>query len=250
MSISKKIRKRVHSKSPLELFSFDHIVRPSESHSAIAKELSRLSANGSIKRLRNGVYYKPKESRFGEIRPSERNVLKYLLHDEKGKRIGYISGARLYNQLGLSSQISGVITIAGNEDKRSGDFAGLRVRYVKAYGKVGKDDINLMQLLDAIKDVGKILDSKVSESLLTLYKIIQRLSTDKKKELVEISQNYPPRVKAVVGALMSNIWKSNSNNKILLDKLKQDIVNSSRFEYPNVNNIFNKAHLWNIYEAA
>lgn len=250
MNISEKIRKRVQSRNPLELFSFDHIGKSNESHSAIAKELSRMCASGSIKRLKNGVYYKPKMSRFGEISPSENDVLKYLLFDERGKRIGYISGARLHNQLGFTSQVSGVITIASNIEKRSINFAGLRIRYVKAYGRINRDDISLLQLLDTLKDVDKIFDANISESIHVLFKMIQRLSPDKKKELIQIAQNYPPRVRAIVGAIMSDIWKSHSENNYLLDNLKKEIVNTSRFEYPNINHLLNNANHWNIYEPA
>lgn len=45
------------------------------------------------------------------------------------KQIGYVSGLRLYNSLGLTSQVSGVIEIASTEKKRSLKFAGLRIHY-------------------------------------------------------------------------------------------------------------------------
>lgn len=247
MSVSESIRKRVQVRKALELFSFDHIAKPNESHVAIAKELSRMHANGIIMRLRNGAYYKPKISRFGKIKPSEKDVLNYLLFNH-GKRVGYVSGARLYNSLGLTSQVSGVITIAYNREKRSGKFGGLRIGYVKSYGQIGKDDVYLMQLLDAIKDINKILDTSVRVNLNSIYQLILQLSSEEKKELVQIAQNYPPRVRAVVGAMMSNIWKTSIENKDLLENLRIGIVNTNRFEYPNVNMILNNTQDWYIYE--
>ena len=247
MNVSDNIRKRVKAKSQLELFSLDSIAKESESHLAISKVLGRMCANGDIKRLRNGIYYKPKQSRFGEIKPAERNILRFLLF-EKGKQVGYVSGERLYNTLGLTSQVPSVITIATNQSKRSGKFAGLNIRYVKANGQVSKDDIHLLRILDAVKDVDKVLDNSLTDSLNTLYQIIKELAHHEKKELVRIAQNYPPRVKALVGGMMNNIW--NNKYKKALEPLHASIVNTSKFEYPINQNIIQNPKHWNIYETA
>jgi predicted transcriptional regulator of viral defense system len=248
MNTSKKIRRRIKAKNALELFSFDNIVKENESHTAVSKELSRMCSKGEIKRLKNGVYYKPKMSKYGEITPSERQIIIFLSFN-KNKQVGYISGERLYNNLGLTSQVSGIVTIATNEERRSGEFAGLRVRYVKAYGRVDKDNVRLMQILDTIKDVDKILDTSVEESLTAIYHIIQELSAQEKKDLVRIAKNYPSRVIAILGAMMSNIWKTQTKNRDLLESLRSEIPNTTKFDYPNSHNILNNARDWNIYDT-
>ncbi len=249
MRVSKKIRQRINARKELELFSFGHIVKKDESHAAIAKELSRLYSKGVIHRLHKGVYYKPKESRFGQIKPSENDIIQYLLF-EKGKQVGYISGERSYNYLGLTSQVPSVVTIATNQNKRSGKFANLNVRYVKAYGQVGKDDPKLLRILDSIKEIDRILGASISKSLNSLYQIIKDLSPSKKKELVRIVDNYPPRVKALVGAMMSRIWENKSDYKLLLRPLKNGIPNTSKFEYSTINNLLNNTKEWNLHDPA
>lgn len=248
MNNSKKVRSRVDVMGKLELFSIDDIVKEGDSQLAVMKELSRLYANGEIKRLRKGIYYKPKESRFGELEPAERNILKYLLYD-KGKRVGYVSGQRTFNYLGLTSQIPSVITIASDQPRRSSDFAGMRIRYVKAYGNVHRDDIRLLQILDSLKDVDKIFDARVSESLYVLSILISRLSNQEKKSLIEIAKSYPPRVRALVGAMLSKIWENNPKELQSLISLRSKIQDSSRFEFPNSNKVFKEANNWNIYDS-
>jgi len=249
MSISQKVRHRVHAKRPLQLFSFDQMVHKDENHSAIAKELSRLYSNGVINRLKPGVYYKPKESRFGNLKPSENDILKYLLF-EKGKRIGYVSGMRLYNGLGLTSQVSGVIEVASNESKRSFVLAGLRIRYIKAYGRIDKDDLLLMQLLDVIKDLNRIPDARINESLHLVSQKVVQLSLEKQRELVKVAAKYPARVKALVGAMMAKIWERKPLEKELLVNLRKEIVNTSRFQFPIASSILHNTSKWNIYEPA
>jgi hypothetical protein len=249
MSFSKNVRSRISAKNNLELFSFNDIVKKDDSQLAVMQELSRLCAKGDIERLRNGIYFKPKESRFGVLKPSESDMLKFLLFD-KGKRIGYVSGQRSFNYLGLTSQIPSVITIATDQQKRSGVFAGLRIRYVKAYGRVSKDDVRLLQILDSLKDVDKILDARVSESLRILSDHISKLSDIEKRDLIRIAQSYPARVKALVGAIMSRIWENNPKGLELLILLRAKIKDASRFEYPNKNKVLREIKYWNIYETA
>ena len=50
---------------------------------AAAKAIERLIAKGVAKRVSNGVFYKPKKSVFGELKPSEDELLKQYLF-EKG----------------------------------------------------------------------------------------------------------------------------------------------------------------------
>lgn len=111
------------------------------------------------------------------------------------KQIGYVSGLRLYNSLGLTSQVSGVIEIASNEKKRSLKFAGLRIRYVKAYGRVNKDDVSLMQLLDAIKDIYNIPDASVLLcQVFTCIYLTSKLAKTIQRELISAvkeTQVYP-----------------------------------------------------------
>ena len=49
--------------------------------SAAAKALSRMAARGVIKRYKKGMYYKPKQTIFGEIKPSEEELLKSYLFE-------------------------------------------------------------------------------------------------------------------------------------------------------------------------
>lgn len=248
MSISEKIRKRVQAKDELELFSFDQVAKQNESHAAISKELSRMCAKGAIKRLMYGIYYKPKISRFGDMKPSENNILKFLLFNN-GKQVEYISGDRLYNKLGLTSQVSGVITIASNCEKGPTKFSNLRIRYVKAYDKVEKNNIHLLQLLDALKDIGNIPDSNISNNLTVLYSKLKELSFEDQEALIRIVKKYPPRVKALAGSMMEKIWERKLKPSSELDKLKSSIIDSTKFTYPINYNVLKNPISWNIRES-
>ena len=67
MTFAESIRRRVQAMQPLELFSRDSVSKQGESTLAVAQELSRLHASGQLTRARQGIYFRPKKSRFGEL---------------------------------------------------------------------------------------------------------------------------------------------------------------------------------------
>jgi hypothetical protein len=200
MTFAESIRRRVQAMQPLELFSRDSVSKQGESTLAVAQELSRLHASGQLTRARQGIYFRPKKSRFGERYPSEADVIKFLLF-RRGKQTGYLTGARLYNRLGLTTQVSGVIEVASHETRRSGEFLGCRVRFVKAYGAINAKEIPLLEILDAVKDLNQIPGASPQEALPLIARMIQKLSEQDQKRLAQLAQSYPPRVSATLGYL-------------------------------------------------
>jgi len=69
----------------------------------IERILSRLVLVGEIKRIRRGIYYIPEVSRWGEVPPSQSNIIKAL---SRAYETDFISdGANALYQLGLTQQV-------------------------------------------------------------------------------------------------------------------------------------------------
>ena len=66
-----------------------------------------MSKQGSLVHLTKGLYYRPKKSRFGTVPISEKEIISHYTNDGRGIVIGY----SLYNQKGLTTQISKRIEI-------------------------------------------------------------------------------------------------------------------------------------------
>lgn len=75
------------------------------------KTLERMSKQGTLVHLTKGLYYRPKMSRFGIIPISEKEIVSHYTDGGKGIVIGY----RLYNQKGLTTQISKRIEVLSSE---------------------------------------------------------------------------------------------------------------------------------------
>lgn len=74
---------------------------------AFYKTMERLSKSGKLIHLTKGVYCRPKKTRFGTIPISEDEIANYYLENHRGILVGY----RMFNQKGITTQISKQIEI-------------------------------------------------------------------------------------------------------------------------------------------
>ncbi len=73
------------------------------SMATVERVLSRLVMSGEIKRIRRGIYYIPENSRWGEVPPSQSNIIKAL---SRSMNTDFIpDGANALYQLGLTQQV-------------------------------------------------------------------------------------------------------------------------------------------------
>jgi hypothetical protein len=96
------------------VFTCSDFIERVENKEALVKALNRLAVSGRIVKLAKGRYYKPEQSPFGELPPSQYQVVKDLL-ESKGKVLGYLTGLSIYNSLGLTTQVGRIIQIGRNE---------------------------------------------------------------------------------------------------------------------------------------
>lgn len=120
------------------------------------------------------------------------------------KTIGYVTGIAAFNSLGLTSQVSNTIMIARGSNQPTKDIFGFKVRFVKRSFIFTRDDVKLLQILDALKDIKKIPDTTVRESLKILITNLEKLKADELQQMIRLAQRYPPSTRALVGAIIEN----------------------------------------------
>ena len=95
----------------------------------VSRALRQLIQTGKIRKYAKGRFYKPQQSIFGTLPPSEGWIVQDYLMD--GKRIiGYLTGQYVYSKLGLSTQISSAYTIGSNTYRRTIQRNGIKIRFV------------------------------------------------------------------------------------------------------------------------
>lgn len=202
---------------------------------AVALTLSRLVRRGVVKRLGRGKYFVPKKSRFGSLGPSDSQIIKWVVKRERG----YVSGLTAYNAMGLTTQVSNVVTVSGSRYNRNATLGKLKLRYVKSRVPVKKENVFLLQLLDAIRDMKKIPDTSVKEIIIKLKHILFDLNARQTRDLISLAKYYRPFVKAMVGAILEEKKVDE------LDGLKKDINPLTVFKISLSENILPYKKHWN-----
>lgn len=113
-SLTKRITEKIRSFPQDVSFGYGELGLSKQEYSSAAKVLERQQKKGTIKKLSKGLFYKPKQTLFGEKMPDEEQILKPYLY-ANGQRIAYVTGAYLYNQLGLTTQVPATIQIASRD---------------------------------------------------------------------------------------------------------------------------------------
>lgn len=221
------------------VFTYADFVSDTKQKEAIIKALNRMVAAGKIAKLAKGKYYKPEDSSFGKLLPSQNEIVKDLLEKE-GEVIGYLTGYSIYNQLGLTTQVSNTIQIGKNEVRPQFKRERYTISFVKQKNTITKGNIPLLQILDVIRYLKKIPDASPSSVCKRLLAIIKDLTQKEKKSLVELALKYPPSVRAFLGAVLEEI-----GNASLTESLRKSLNPISIYKLPAAK-MLKSTEAWNI----
>lgn len=202
MNIATQIASSINLIPEGKTFGYSQLNIAQQDFTTAAKAIERLYKKGVIKKLSKGVFYRPKQSIFGELRPSESEILKDFLYED-GKRIAYVTGSYLYNRLGLTTQLTHIIRVASFSKTISINRGNIVAKPVKSYALVTEENYQLLGILDAFKDIKIIPDVDFDEALGRLSRIVSNLEEKGAlSELVRYALVYPPRARALLGALL------------------------------------------------
>lgn len=174
---------------------------------AIIKALNRMVASGKIMKLARGKYYKPETTPFGNLQPDQKQVVKDLL-ETNGKVTGYLTGYSVYNQLGLTTQVSNTIQIGRNQTRPSFKRERYTISFINQANTITKENIPLLQLLDALRYIKKIPDAGIETSCRRLLSIISELCESEKQTMVRLALKYPPATRALLGAILDQLQQN------------------------------------------
>lgn len=207
---------------------------------AVIKALNRMVAAGKIAKLAKGKYYKPEQTVFGTLQPNQAQVVKDLLEDN-GKITGYLTGYSMYNVLGLTSQVSNTIQIGKNEVRPSFKRERYTIAFVKQKNNITKDNISLLQILDAIRTIKKIPDATIATSCKRFIAILKEIPEKDKKILVRLALKYAPVTRALLGAMLDELQQSG------LAKPLYDSLNPiTKYKLSGASKVLSATIKWNI----
>jgi hypothetical protein len=222
------------------VFTYEDLSTEVEKKEAIIKALNRMVEAGKLSKLAKGKYFKPENTPFGKLQPKQKQVVKDLL-EENGKPIGYLTGFSIYNSLGLSTQISNTIQIGRKDVRPSFKRDRYRITFLKQKNTISKENIPLLQLLDAIRHIKKIPDSSVPNSCKRLLAIVADLKDRDVSTMVKLAMKYPPATKALLGAILDQLQKSTP-----AQQLYNSLNPITKYKIDGVDKVLSNTQKWNI----
>jgi hypothetical protein len=218
MALATQIRDRIKQLPEGKTFGYADLRIAKENYTTAAKTLERLQKAGLIKRVSRGLFYKPEQTVFGELEPDYNELIRPYLF-ENGKRVAYETGTSLYNRLGLTTQLAFRTKIASRGKRITINRGPLKADAVKSYAEVTDGNYKILGLLDAFKDIKRIPDCSVEQGVRRLSAILKELSELQTESLIKYALVYPPRVRALVGAVLQHIGYTGDG----LGKLKDSL---------------------------
>ncbi len=171
---------------------------------SVNKVLENLTKARKIRRMSKGRYYKTKITEFGEQLPDSYQIVKDLLV-ENGKMIGYITGYQVFNELGLTTQLSAILQIGTIKDKKSIKRSYYRIKFVKQWNPITKENIPLLQLLDCLRFFKIIPDAMPADSCQRMLYLLSKLNYDQREKIKKLAIKYSPQAIALLGTMLETL---------------------------------------------
>jgi hypothetical protein len=222
------------------VFTYIDFITEVNKKEAVIKALNRMVASGKIAKLSKGKYYKPENTPFGNLQPTQTQVVKDLLED-KGKVTGYLTGYSIFNQLGLTTQVSNIIQIGKNQVRPNFKRERYTISFVKQKNGITKENIPLLQILDAIRYIKKIPDATIESSCRRFLAILRNLSEKESGSLARLALKYPPAVRALLGALLDELQQTH-----LAEMLLRSLNPITKYKLAGAEKAISATEKWNI----
>lgn len=224
---TKKIREYIEIAPKNELIeasSLHHEKFTEIPEAAFYKAFERLCKSKKLVHLTNGLYYKPKESRFGQIPISDKVIAQHYMRNGKGIIIGY----HLYNEKGITTQVGKNIEVLSNTVRNQKKTAG-NVRIQKVGIEFTSKNIPVVEAFEILQNYSKIQDANI-KGLVSYMKDFSAKYSDAAAEEVLENRKYKKSTIAFMKEFLDHQKVSNGLGKYL-SKL-------SNYAIPNVEELY------------
>lgn len=222
------------------IFTYSDLTSEVKNKEAAIKALNRLTASGKIIKISKGKYYKPENTPFGHLQPNRAQIVKDLL-EENGKIVGYLTGSSIYNQLGLTTQVSNTIQIGKNQVRPNFKRERYRISFILQKNTITKENIPLFQILDSIRYIKKIPDTTPERSCKRFLAILKSLSLKETNTIIRLALKYPPSTRALLGALLEELQQNSLTHPLL-----KSLNPITKYKIPGATNSLSTTQKWNV----
>ncbi len=183
---------------------------PGKSREAVRQEMKKLTDEGKVERLYNGVYYRSYQTILGtKGKVSMDKFIQKRYLEVNGEVTGYITGLQLANMYGFTTQNPSCYEVCSNEastKQRKLDIDGRQLILYKPVADVSRENKGALQFLDFMSTVDKYSEVSGDEFVFKLRAFTDSIGVDFGQVKRYISL-FPDRVYRNIyqGGLMSEL---------------------------------------------
>ncbi len=218
------------------VFTYTDFVNEVKKKEAVVKALNRMVAAGKISKLSKGKYYKPEKTVFGDLQPNQREIVKDLL--EVDRKIVYLTGFSIYNQLGLTTQVKNTIEIGKNEVRPNFKRGKYNISFIRQKNTITKILFLYCKYWMQFAILKKF--ELISSACMRFIGIFKGL-TEKDRSTVRLSQKYSPATRALLGAIFDEIGDNSFS-----DLLQKSLNPITKYKLSGANKALSTTEKWNI----
>ena len=187
------------------------------------KTLERMSKAGKLNKAAKGVYYLPKNSRFGPVPLSEEDIILAFTKENTGTVVGY----SLYNQLGLTTQIPKITKVlSASLETQTKTIQNVAVFYSPLW--FSREVEYMVHTLDVLQNLGQIQDLN-RHALISYCEIMAETYDQSVFDEVITKQKYSKSTIAFLQSILNFYNKENGLSKYL--------SSLSAYKFPRIENL-------------
>ena len=240
MTISATVNQTIDKIPPGKTFGYEVFPQYLNTPYAVIRAVGRRVEKQQLTRMSKGLFYVPMQGLLGEVPVTDEERLRDFLF-KQGRRVGYITGAALYNRLGLSTQIPKTIKIASNRAPQTKDFGTVRIKLIRARAPIAESTLPFLELLDVLRDARQVQGTDVGEVLRFLAQRLADLTPTQSKKTQKLALDY---YNAGTRALLAVLLTRNQDE--IQPSLRTSLNPTTRFEVGLDPAEWPEARAWNI----
>lgn len=193
------------------------------------KTFERLVAAGTLVRVAKGLYYRPKESKFGKVPISEQQIVEYYTKNNTGVVVGY----RMYNNKGITTQVGKKVEVLSTAlEGQKKTIENVKVERIEV--PLTEETIPVIETLEILQNLNKIEDLNVK----ALVQYIKSFSANYSDEATNIVLNNRKYKKSTIALLRDFLEMDHVEHS-----LDQHLSSLSKYEIPNVEEMYEAARV-------
>lgn len=213
-------------------------------------ELYKLEHEGIIKQYQEGIYYKPKSTKFGELGIDKEKLIEYkYIKNKSGKTEGYITGPSVWYNLNITTQVPKNKWVVSNKVNHTEVDNDLFVKLFAPKKRINDRVVKYFLLLDIIEQCREIQDINNKKYDEFLYNTIKEYKAEDINIIRRLSKDYSRFVERVLGMYLQIIYNNRLNShrekydevkmnilKLAYNELKVESVDNKMYSYKVIDN--------------